>query len=101
MTMCHQCHDPICKACSLITPQGVFCSSHCSVLNREVKERLKEPRPRELAGFFTKVSVAFVLIVVGFMGIHIAASNGIQSLKRIDAIGLVLKLAVRHQEGGR
>jgi hypothetical protein len=98
-TMCHQCHHPICKACSLVTPQGIFCSSECSILNREVKERLKEGKPKELGGFFTKAAAAFVLTVVGFMGIHMAASHGMPQLKRIDVIGLILKFAGSQKEG--
>jgi hypothetical protein len=100
-TMCHQCHHPICKSCSLVTPQGIFCSPECSILNREVKERLKEEKPREFGGFFTKAAAAFVLIVVGFMGIHIAATHGMPQLKRVDIIGLILKLASSQKEGPR
>jgi hypothetical protein len=100
-TMCHQCHHPICKACSLVTPQGTYCSPECSILNREVKERLRQGKPKEAGGFFTKAAAAFVLMVVGFMGIHLAATHGMTKLKRIDVIGLILNLASGQKEGAR
>jgi hypothetical protein len=99
VTMCHQCHNPICKSCSLVMPQGIFCSPECGILNREFKEKLKEGKPKEAGGFFTKGAAAFVLMVVGFMGIHIAATHGMSPLKRIDVIGMILNVAAG-QKGG-
>ena len=99
VTMCHQCHHPLCKPCSLITPQGTFCSPECAILNRDFKEKLKEPKPKEMGGFFTKTAAAFVLMIVGFMGIHMAATHGMSKLKRIDVIGMILNLAARRSEG--
>lgn len=101
VTMCHQCHNPICKSCSLVTPQGTFCSSECSILNREVKERLKAGKPAEGGGFFTKTAASFVLVVVGFMGIHMAATHGMDKLRRIDVIGMILRFAGGLKEGDR
>jgi hypothetical protein len=92
ISMCFQCHKPICRSCTVVTPQGTFCSSECSLLNREFKEKQKEPKPKDTTGFFTKMAAAFVLIVVGFMGLHLAASKW-PKLKPIDVIGRILDLA--------
>jgi hypothetical protein len=87
-TMCHQCHHPICKACSLVTPQGIFCSPECNILNRDVKSRLQEGTPKAMTRLETllKLIVAFVLICLGFGGIHMAAER-VPKLKKIDVIG--------------
>lgn len=92
ISMCFQCHKPICRSCTVVTPQGTFCSSECSLINREFKEKQKEPKPKDTTGFFTKTAAAFVLIVVGFMGIHLAASKA-PKLKPIDVIGRIIDLA--------
>ena len=91
ITMCFQCHRPICKSCTVVTPQGSFCSSECGLLNREFKEKLKEPKPKDTAGFLTKTAAAFVLVVVFFMGIHWLASK-VPKLKPIDMIGRILRV---------
>jgi hypothetical protein len=91
VTMCFQCHRPICKSCTLVTPQGSFCSSECGLLHREFKEKLKEPKPKETAGAFTKMAAAFVLVVVFFMGIHGLAGK-VPKLKPIDMIGRILRV---------
>ena len=87
-TMCHQCHHPICKACSLVSPQGIFCSPECSILHRDAKSRLQEKGPKEMTRLETilKLLVAFVLICLGFGGIHMAAER-VPKLKKIDLIG--------------
>jgi hypothetical protein len=89
-TMCHQCHNPICKSCSLVMPQGIFCSSECGILFREFKEKQKAGKPKEIGGVFTKTAAAFVFTVVGFMGIHLAATHGVPALKRVDVFGMIL-----------
>jgi hypothetical protein len=91
ITMCFQCHRPICKSCTVVTPQGSFCSSECGLLNREFKEKLKEPKPKDTTGFLTKTAAAFVLVVVFFMGIHWLASK-VPKLKPIDMIGRILRV---------
>jgi hypothetical protein len=91
VTMCFQCHRPICKSCTLVTPQGSFCSSECGLLHREFKEKQKEPQPKDTAGFFTKTAAAFVLAVVFFMGIHGLATK-VPKLKSIDMIGRILRV---------
>jgi hypothetical protein len=97
-TMCHQCHHPICKACTLVSPQGIFCSPECSILNRDVKSRLEEPGPKGMARLETllKLLVAFVLILLGFGGIHMAAER-VPKLKRMDVIGRLMDVFNRER----
>jgi len=90
-TMCHQCHHPICKACSLVTPQGTYCSPECVILHREVKQRLQQPESKDFSKLtgIIKLSVAFALIILGFIGINVAAQK-VPKLKKIDLIGRVM-----------
>lgn len=99
-TMCHQCHHPICKACTLVAPQGIFCSPECSLLNRDVKSRLQQGAPKGMTRLETmlKLIVAAVLIFLGFGGIHVAAER-VMSLKKIDLIGRVLQAFQPPQKG--
>lgn len=92
-TMCHQCHHPICKACSLVTPQGIFCSPECSILNRDVKSRLQDTDPKGMTKLETllKLVAAFLLVCLGFYGIHVAAKR-VPKLEKIDMIGRILKV---------
>jgi hypothetical protein len=100
-TMCHQCHHPICKACSLVTPQGTYCSPECVILNRTVKERLQEGAGKEgmskLEGLI-KLMAAFLLICLGFWGIHVAAQK-IPKLKKADVIGRLLDVFQAREKG--
>jgi len=98
-TMCHQCHKPICKSCSLVMPQGIFCSPECGILYRDMKAKLQQGKPKEIGGFFTKTAATFVCTVVGFMGIHLAATHGVPALKRVDVIGMIL--GVVQKEGAK
>ena len=40
-TMCHQCHKPICKQCTVVMPHGQFCSTEHAALNKGMKQHLK------------------------------------------------------------
>jgi len=99
-TMCHQCHHPICKACSLVTPQGIFCSPECSLLNRDVKSRLQQSEPKGMTRLETmlKLMVAFVLICFGFGAIHLVAQK-VPKLKKIDLIGRVMEIGKPREKG--
>jgi hypothetical protein len=91
VTMCHQCHHPICKSCSIVMPLGTFCSTECSILNRDVKARLREGAPKgmgKLEGLI-KIVAAFVLIFMLLYGIHMAAQR-VPKLKKADVIGRLL-----------
>jgi hypothetical protein len=91
VTMCHQCHHPICKACSVVAPQGTYCSPECVILHREMKSRLQEPESQsfsKLTGMI-KLVAAFGLITLGFIGINVAAQK-VPKLKSIDVIGRVM-----------
>lgn len=99
-TLCHQCHHPICAACSLVTPQGTFCSPECSILNRDVKSRLQDGGPKGMTRLETllKLTAAFVLICLGFGGIHMAARK-VPKLKKIDIIGRVIEVFQAREKG--
>lgn len=92
VTMCHQCHHPICKSCSLVTPQGTFCSPECSILYREVKAKLQEPDPTAFSKMtgIIKLMAAFSLVLIGFIGINVAAQR-VPKLQKIDLIGRVME----------
>jgi hypothetical protein len=100
-TMCHQCHHPICKACTLVTPQGIYCSPECSILNRDMKERLKQGTPkdgmRKLEALI-KLIAAFLLICLGFFGIHVAAQK-VPKLRNADVIGRLLDVFQAREKG--
>jgi hypothetical protein len=99
-TMCHQCHVPLCKACSIVTPQGTFCSPECSVLHRTVTSTPAEAGPKgmpKLEGLI-KVVAAVVLIWVGFYGIHVAALR-VPKLRKIDVVGRILGVFDARQKG--
>jgi len=91
VTMCHQCHHPICKSCSVLTPQGTYCSPECVILHRDMKSRLQEPESQSVSKLtgLIKLAAAFGLITLGFIGINVAAQK-VPKLKRIDLIGRVM-----------
>jgi hypothetical protein len=97
ITMCFQCHKPICKSCTVVTPQGTFCSSECGLLNREFKEKQKEPKAKEPMGklmVLLQLTAAFVLICLLFVGIN-AAAKRYPKFKKVDLMGRVIE-AVKH-----
>lgn len=99
-TMCHQCHVPICRSCSIVAPRGTFCSPECSVLHRSVTSKLAEGEPQgmpRLEGLI-KVVAAFVLLWVGFAGIHVAAQR-VPGLRKMDVVGRILGVFDARQKG--
>jgi hypothetical protein len=100
-TMCHECHDPICTACSLVTPQGTYCSPECVILHRQMKERLAKGKSRDgmqkLEGLI-KLVAAFLLMSLGFYGIHVAAQK-IPKLRKADVIGRLLEVFQAREKG--
>ena len=100
VAMCHQCHHPICTSCSIVSPQGTFCSVECSIFNREVKNRLKEDSPKGMNRLETliKAVAVFVLLFMGFYGIHVAAER-VPKLKRFDMIGRLLDVFKTREKG--
>jgi hypothetical protein len=92
-TMCHQCHVPVCPACTTVTPHGSFCSSECSLLNRDFMEKLRSGEVKKGGGFVLSLFV-FLLLAVGVLaGIHVAAVKGIKPAKNVDMIGRLLEKA--------
>jgi hypothetical protein len=89
ITMCTQCHKPICQSCTMVTPMGKFCSSECSIINRETKTKLKESSGGG-GGSSVKVFVfVLLLVVLGAVCIHMFKGTN-QTLHKIDIIGKIL-----------
>ncbi|HZF00046.1 MAG TPA: B-box zinc finger protein [Planctomycetota bacterium] len=87
VTMCRQCHIPICTSCSIVSPQGTFCSPECQILHRDVKSRLEDtPKGMPRMETLLKLTAAVVLIWLGFYGIHVAAER-VPALQKIDVVG--------------
>ena len=92
VTMCHQCHLPLCKSCTMVTPHGSFCSSECSILNREFKEKMRTCEARKPSGGIAiKLFLFLLLVVVGMIGIHVAANKGFGPARALDLIGRLLE----------
>jgi hypothetical protein len=73
----------------MVTPMGRFCSSECSVINRETKTKLRE-NPAQPKGSSSKVLVlVLLLMVLGTIGIHFARKSH-PNLGRYDVIGRAL-----------
>ncbi len=90
VTMCAQCHKPLCKSCVMVTPGGSFCSTECSILNREFKAKMQGAGGGKKMGFFGKFIIFLILVAVVLVGIHVAALNGVDAVKQIDVIGKLL-----------
>ena len=86
--MCHQCHKPLCKSCVMVTPGGSFCSSECSVLYREMKEKLGGGKKTGGAG--KKFILFILLLVAAAIGLHFLADKNTQ-VKKFDIIDRILK----------
>ena len=70
------------------------------MLHREMKSKLAEPGPKgmpKLEGLI-KMVLAFVLICVGFFGIHMVALRN-PKLRTIDVIGRVLGAFTAREKG--
>lgn len=91
VTMCHQCHKPICKSCTMVASHGSFCSSECSVIFREFREKMKASAAGRRSGLGMKLVIIFFLAAGALVLIHLGARNGVEPLKGIDVIGRILK----------
>ena len=92
VTMCHQCHNPLCKSCTMVTPHGTFCSSECSVLFREFKEKLKVGAGQK-SSIGMKLVFLLLLGIAALIGIHVASEKGVGAVKKLDVIGMLLESA--------
>jgi hypothetical protein len=92
--MCHQCHAPVCRSCTTVTPHGSFCSSECSTRNREFKETLQAGGAKAGGGGVALKLFLFLLLAVGTLaGIHLAAVRGFAPARNVDLIGRLLEKA--------
>lgn len=95
VTMCHQCHKPICKSCVMVTPQGSFCSSECSIVYREMKGKIRQEGTKSSA---TKIIVVVILFVIAAaFAIHLGARSQ-KWLRPFDIIGNYMPYPDRDRE---
>ncbi len=87
VAMCHQCHKPVCQACTLIQPHGQFCSPECSILNRDYKRQNAELKTAGM-GFGQKILAMFVVLVVVLFAAGVIAHFGlgrlVQKVKQLN-----------------
>ena len=87
VAMCHQCHKPVCTACTVVAPLGRFCSPECSLLYREFKDKFKSGPPRKQTGAAVVLAGLILLMVAVPAGIHWAARRGVRGAEKWDFIG--------------
>ncbi len=89
ITMCTQCHKPICQSCTMVTPKGRFCSSECSILHKEITTKLGDVRGGKKGGGALKVIFVILVIVAAAFLVHFAAHGkpADHILKKVDVIG--------------
>ena len=85
-TMCHECHNPICRACVMVTPQGSFCSSECNILYREMKKRMPKAT-KAMRG--KSILLGLSVIVLALFVFHFVFRDN-PELKKYDVIGRLL-----------
>ena len=88
VTMCHQCHNPLCKSCVMVTPAGTFCGSECSMIFKEMKAKLGDGKKKGGGGAMVLVFIILLMIASTFV-IYFAAKDKPQDhlLRKIDIIG--------------
>ena len=87
---CFQCHKPICQQCVMVTSNGSFCSSTCSVTYKEMQLHLKGKPEKKGSGLGVLVKLVIVA-VLAVAGIHVAARYfGVDALKGFDLVGKLL-----------
>ena len=92
VTVCHQCQKPICKSCVMVTTTGTFCSSECSIINKELRHKQGGGGRRKGGGGMVAVFLVLVAIA-GLFGIYFAAKKQPSDhiLRKIDLIGKLLE----------
>jgi hypothetical protein len=84
---CHQCHKPVCTACTVVTPLGRFCSAECGLLYREFKDKFKAGLPKKQTGAAVVLAGLILLMVAAAGGLHWAARKGVRGAEKWDFIG--------------
>jgi hypothetical protein len=92
VTMCHQCHNPLCKSCVMVTPAGSFCGSECSVIFKEMKAKLGDKGKKKGGGMGMVLVFVVLLVIAGMFVVYFAAKDKPDDhlLKKIDLIGRFL-----------
>lgn len=89
-TTCTQCHKPICPSCTMVTPMGRFCSSECSIVNRETKTKMQPTGGSKSGGQGAKAAVLLLLVLIlGLVSIHMFKGRN-PTLNKIDVLGRVM-----------
>lgn len=106
VTMCYQCHKPICRACVVVMPQGEFCSTECNAIFKTMKEQLaaaEKAKPSKIV-----VAVGAFLIVIGLtVAYHLVVVNldegskSRKTLERFDIWGMLLSAPEKVKERQR
>jgi len=93
ITMCSQCHKPICQSCTMVTPAGRYCSSECSIIHKEMTTKLRGPGGRKGSPALKAIFVLLLLVAIPLV-IHLIALDKKDQpdhfLKKIDLIGRYL-----------
>lgn len=89
---CKMCHMPICKACSIPAPAGIFCSAECAQKMHAHLERVKE-MDKEKPIIKRKRVPAIVKLLI-FLAIlwFVARLLGIDIVERIKELPSLLGL---------
>lgn len=103
VTMCYQCHKPICRACVVVMPQGEFCSTECNALYKTMKEQLasrEKTKPSKIV-----VAVGAFLIAIGLtVAFHLVVVNldekskARETLDNFDIWGMLLSAPEKVRE---
>ncbi|MBI2898977.1 MAG: hypothetical protein HYY17_02220 [Planctomycetes bacterium] len=86
-TACDQCHKPICASCTMVTSMGRFCSSECSIINRETKTKLGPPKKG--GGGLRAVLVVLLLVVGAMAAVHFMKKR-YPALNKYDVVGRLM-----------
>jgi hypothetical protein len=77
----------------MVTPHGSFCSSECSVIFREFREKMKASAAARKTGLGLKMMIALFVILGAFVLVHLGARGGVKPLQGLDLVGQLLKRA--------
>ena len=92
VTVCHQCQKPICKSCVMVTTTGTFCSSECSIINKELRHKQGGGGGRKKGGKGMAVIFVVLLAIAGMFGVYFAAKKQPPDsfLHKINLIGRLI-----------
>lgn len=81
---CHQCKKDLCKSCVMVTPTGIYCSTQCSTIARELKARGGE---KKKSGSAAKAFMVLLLLAIAYVvGAYLVAPG-----TQYDVLGMLIK----------